>query len=275
MVSITTISACSNTGGQGTQENPHTRCTSHTPNCVSEICSCVGTAVNPLTGTGDGTGQGSCAGDTERCHADGTCSVCSANAGVSDGTVVAPHSGCGYTGSGNDGATNLPRCVSNKCSCVGNSRNATHGVGDGTGIGSCAAGRCHIDGTCSVCSDTAGGFGGTVVSPHSGCGIAGGTTTRPNCRQGTCSCVGNISNGLIGVGDGTAIGSCATAGMCHSDGNCTGTHNSYRYCIHHITYYLSIYLSIYLYFLSSMCRRRRKQRQWKNSRNLPQWQSLQ
>ena len=56
--------------------------------------------------------------------------------------------------------------------------------GDGSSQGTCPTGlNCHSDGSCSVCSGTAGGKAGTDAEPHSGC-----TKLNPLCSTDGSEC---------------------------------------------------------------------------------------
>ena len=120
--------------------------------------------------------------------------------------------------------------------------------------------KCHVDGSCSFCSSTAGGLAGTDTVPHSGCTAlnpecnAGGTAcqcdqvvcdkeTSTVCSAKVCKCGGsNACSGMMpkcdtsskpatcvscatdagAEGDATSQGTCPTDSLlCLSDGSCS------------------------------------------------------
>ena len=87
---------------------------------------------------GDGTTKGTCTGDTEKCHADGTCSVCAAI-----GTF--PHSGCSEPN---------PLCSGGSCKCTSavTCDSGTASVCDGVSLAD--DGLCKCGSTGKMCSGT-------------------------------------------------------------------------------------------------------------------------
>ena len=106
---------------------------------------------------GDGTMTGDCTGDGEKCHADGSCSVCSQSDG--DGSLDKPHSGCK-----GDSLTLNPTCNTDGTACqcdtatalICDAATATHCMSDGT-TGICMCGdSMKCEGTmCSMANDPA------------------------------------------------------------------------------------------------------------------------
>ena len=91
------------------------------------------------------------------------------------------------------------------------------GPGDGSSRGSCPTGlNCHSDGSCSVCSSTAGGLAGTDAEPHSGC-----TSLNPSCNAAGTECQCDTATSLV---CDASIATVCTAGvcMCGADPACEG-----------------------------------------------------
>ena len=85
--------------------------------------------------------------------------------------------------------------------------------GDGSSQGTCPTGlNCHGDGSCSICSSTAGGKMGTDASPHSGC-----TPLNPQCNTDGSEC--QCADGLIcDSASSNVCADAANAGMCMCGG---------------------------------------------------------
>ena len=93
--------------------------------------------------------------------------------------------------------------------------------GDGSSQGTCPTGQnCHGDGSCSLCSSTAGGKAGTDEDPHSGC-----TSLNPLCNADGSECQCFISTDHLYeplICDSTSSNVCAdadTAGRCMCGAN--------------------------------------------------------
>jgi len=97
--------------------------------------------------------------------------------------------------------------------------------GNGSSQGTCPTGQnCHGDGSCSLCSSTAGGKAGTDADPHSGC-----TSLNPLCNAdgSECQCLYVPSYTPL-ICDSTSSNVCADADtggrcMCGANPFCAGT----------------------------------------------------
>ena len=79
-------------------------CEQYDPDCP-ECSTCEACSVD--SDIGDGTSRGNCPNETDKCHSDGTCTVC--NIAIGEGTAANPHSGC---------ETDLPYCNFEIDQCV-------------------------------------------------------------------------------------------------------------------------------------------------------------
>ena len=178
--------------------------------CVG--CTCAG---NP----GDGESQCDCPAGT-KCHADGSCSVCSKTAGALAGDLEEPHSGC------SGGVLRLnPTCNDDgtECLCgpdlICESTTATH----------CLAMEC-MCGISSECEEMM-PICSMVTNPAMciGCkgsdGLEGDAMSQGTCPNGQmclsdggCKCQLDKEGG--GDGDDTTMGTCNPGLLCSVDGTC-------------------------------------------------------
>ena len=172
---------------------------------------------------GDGSSQGTC-GNGQKCHIDGSCSLCSSTAGDLAGTDTEPHSGC----------TKLnPRCNdgTDECQCDTTSPTkceaevaTTCAMADTKGVCMCGGDEACSGTTpmCDVATDPASCIGCTNDAGTQGDAKSQGSCTSASLMcldDGSCQCRKDMVGGL--PGDAMDAGTCTDAGkLCLADGTC-------------------------------------------------------